>query len=485
MSYLITGYTDFRVIKLLGFFNLILLAYSFFLVYRSSNKGILSFIPIAFLLFSPIVYGVHLWAITSFQYTLSVAFSLLSLFFLQPSKSSAWYWGILFAILATLTNLDGLSVIPIGLVWLIMQQRRKESLWYLAFSVVYLFIYFQGFKFSVASKVLPFSELLPIASLSFVAFTGSFASILSDTHGFKLSLLLGVVILLGFIILQLLKLRRNLSNASFLKSLTLQFDFTDIALLRLLATAVMIAIGRSSDGPEGVLALRFLVYSVSILILFYLLILKIFKNRSLVIFKVSAFVFAILSWGFIYLKFDAGVKTMGSELKSDSFNYTNNQIFLHQYFDLTELGPSFYRNYRFPEFFGKNAVSLWKAEIQKANGGGNYRMVADEVGKTGIYSKYFFPVTEVRLNDIPPTIPGTEVYLGLLSNSYPEHFYLVALRDLNNSWQSRVFKRNLNRKFFVSIEGKVRKGVYHAGICWLEQGKPKILPVAGSLSIGH
>jgi hypothetical protein len=480
LSYLIMGKTDFRVIKLLGFFNLVLLAYSFFLIYRSTTKGLLSFAPVIFLLFSPIVYGVHLWAITSFQYTLSVAFSLLSLYFLQQTKRDIWYWSIPLAIMATVTNLDGLSVIPIGLLWLILQRRKKESVWYLVFSVVYLLIFFQGFKFSVASKVLPFAELLPVASLSFVAFTGSFASILSDSYGFKLSMACGSVILFVFAVVELMKFRKNIGRLSFLDTLAVQFDFTEMALLRLLATAAMIGIGRSSDGPEGVLASRFLLYSVSIIILFYLLLLKVFKGRSLFIFKISAVAFSILSCAFIYAKYDSGVKQMGAELKSDSFNYTHHRVFLHQYFDLTELGPSFYRNYEFPTFFDKNAVATWQQGL--ANSKGTHPILANNVGKSGVYSKYYFPVTEVNLNEVPGFVPRSEVYLGIQSKSNPKNFYLLALRDLSGSWQNRLLRPSANRRFFVSIEDKIHTGNYSAAICWLENGQPRMLPLSGELT---
>jgi hypothetical protein len=267
--------------------------------------------------------------------------------------------------------------------------------------------------------------------------------------------------------------------------LATQINLTDIVFLRLLATAAMIAIGRSADGVEGVLAVRFLLYSASILSVFYILVLPVLSSRSAVYYQVAASVLSILCCIFMYIKFDAPVRLMEAEHKTDSFNYTNNQVFLHQYFDMTELPPAVYRNYKFPAFFSKNTIESWKRSIVETPGGGAYPLVLNHVGQTGEYARYFHPVIEVTLDHIPPVVPRNEVYLALLSNTSPGFFYLVAMRDLNNSWQKKVTGEQAERKFFVSLQGKVHKSVYRAALCWYQNGEAKSIPLTGEIAFGR
>ena len=259
------GKMDFRIMILCGFFNLILLGHAFFLVFKSFTRNLLYFVPVFVLLFSPIVYATQLWSITAFEQTLAIAFSLYSLYFLQPEKRKIWYYSIPLAIAATLSNLDGLGVIPIALVWLITQKRKKESLLFGIFSIVYLFLFFVDFHFSASSRFPQFPQIIPILLKSFIAFSGSIVKVISDSHVYVLSVIVGGIMLLTYAVFVVMKF----SKAAKWKNPDFSISFPEICFLKLLACAFMIALGRAGHATENMFAERFQIYSASIFITFY------------------------------------------------------------------------------------------------------------------------------------------------------------------------------------------------------------------------
>ncbi|MEO6685935.1 MAG: hypothetical protein ABIN24_08215, partial [Dyadobacter sp.] len=203
------GEMNFRTMIICGYLNLILLGHALYLVFRTISKKLIFFLPVTLLVFSPIVYAVHLWSITAFEQTLAITFSLYCLYFLQASKQKSWYLSFPFAIAATLANLDGLSIIPVGLVWLILQKRTRESLIFGFFSVVYLYIFFQGFRFSFSSESFTLSQTIWLVFRGFVSFTGSIVKVLSDSHVYILSLTAGGFFLIIYVLFFVKKFTRS------------------------------------------------------------------------------------------------------------------------------------------------------------------------------------------------------------------------------------------------------------------------------------
>jgi hypothetical protein len=175
---LVTGEIDFRFTILLGFLNLLFLCFGFYLIFRSQNKPLLYFLPVALLLFSPFIFQAHLWSITSFQYTLSIGFSIVCLHFLKLENGHIWLYSLFFVIAAPLANLDGLSILPIGIFWLVCQRRNKEAFIFSALSVSYLVFFFSDFKLSSASHLTFSLESFSQIALCILAITGSFAKII-------------------------------------------------------------------------------------------------------------------------------------------------------------------------------------------------------------------------------------------------------------------------------------------------------------------
>jgi hypothetical protein len=469
ITYLVRGTLDFKVTIMMGYLYLMLLGYVFYLIFKSSGNGFLSFWPVTLLLFSPMVYQVHLWSLTALQHTPSIAFSLLCLYFLQEEKQKIWYYSILFAVMASLTNLDGISIIPVAIVWLMTQKRWMHAVFFLVFGVVYLFIYFADFKFTSDSELIFNAQTLVSMAKGFVVGTGSLGKVISDTRAVPISLVIGSIFIAGFVIF---KLFPNITDGAnrFKTGNLLALDFTDICFLRMLASMAFIAIGRQGSGAESMVAIRYQIYSVSMVILFYLLVIKILKNRELRMFKGVFLLFALLMNVYSYAKYESAVNSFEHGLKADSYNYPQHHLFVHQYLNMTDADPNFYRNYKFPVYFSKSVIESWKSKPvgEPAQATVSVRRYA----AGALSSNPVFPVQIVGIETADNDLAKQHVYLGLTSRSDPNLFYLVALHS-NRSILSNLFARGAgSTNYYCEIPEKLRHETYVARFCWLADGQP-------------
>ena len=478
LAYWIKGTLDFRLTILLGYLNLILLGWAFFLIYRTNNKRNLWFLPITVLLFSPIVYQDHLWSITAYQHTLSIAFSLLALYFLQANKTKYWYYAFPLSIAATLTNLDGISLLSVMLFWLLTQKRWKHFFTYFLFSFLYLIAYFSDFKFSPASELPSSLDGFHLMAKSLVVLTGSITKVLSDTYEVGLSLILGSTILITYL---LLKIVPSVGVFRFVKpgKDLLNFTLTDICFLKLLISMAMISVGRSADGIEGMMAIRFQIYSVSMLIAFYLFVIEKTERKALIIarylFLPLAIVFNITS----YIKYDTVVNYFSSGLKADTYNYTTKGVFLHQYFNLPDPEPEFYRNYVFPVFFDDEIIEKW----QKGNDSNNQSIdlkVTDMENKGG-YGHYLNSLIEFTIETGPFDAHSKEVFLCIFQMDGVQKPYIVALMKNNRSLYQRLKGNDPPSYLHGNIPDKLPTGTYQANLCWIRNGVPGSIMLSDSL----
>lgn len=482
VGYLLFGRTNFEFTILLSFANLLLLSFAFLLVYKSQFRSVAGFIPVILLLFTPYIYTAQIWSIPGFQHSLSIGFSLISLFFLQDEKRRIWYWSIPFAVFASYSNLDGLSTFLIGFIWLVLQKRWKNAAIYALFTCLFLFVFFTGYHFSSASRPLPLNELLMFVPKGIIVITGSFVKIISDTYAVILSFVSGCVILLVFLFVKF-SLKPAKNPKSSLISRMIDLDIIEIAFIRLLAAAAMISIGRASDGILSMIAARFQLYSVCFFILFYFLVLRIIKNRYLYLFQFSSIIFGILTCIYLYIKYDSAVALVAAELKADSYNYPHHQVYLHQYFNLPDPKPDFYKHYEFPVFFEPATIDSWKTQLMRASSGSTATVSKEHPLRSGIYKDYIYPITSFRIDNIPITLPKKDTYIGFVSNIHPDQFYLAAVRDQKNSGLKGLLNLSGHRVFTTTILNKFPEGTYQMGLCWLEDNKPKVMLVDKALSL--
>lgn len=475
------GEMNFRTMIICGYLNLILLGHALYLVFRTVSNRLIYFLPVTLLVFSPIVYVVHLWSITAFEQTLAITFSLYSLYFLQASKQKTWYLSIPFVVAATLANLDGLSIIPVGLVWLILQKRIRESLIFGVFSVVYLFIFFRGFHFSFSSQSFTLSQTIWLIFRGFVSFTGSIVKVLSDSHIYMLSLTAGGF----FLLIYLLFFLKKFTASEGWKGVLFPISFVEISFLKLLACGFMIAMGRGMSNIDSMAAMRFQVYSASICVLFYLFVLSNFRNKNL---QNSLFLIFLLStlslnlWA--YAKYEDAVAEHNDELKADAYNFPNHNFFIHQYAKSEDHDKLFFRHYTFPEYFSEGKIQRWNEQSDGQDLKAKDMITTSIIEDKSRYGEYKYPVLNIEIEHLPAGIPGKEVYLMLSDRMKMDNPYLIALRLHNNDWLKNLVKPDLSPPSFSAIiPQKMPQGMYNAALCWTENGIPKSLLIAKDFAV--
>ncbi len=115
---------------------------------RGEGRWVLLLLPVSLLLFG-LNYAETLdWAISGLQQPMVILFSLAAIHFLVKAEASAWdvAWACGFGVLASTTYANGMIVWPVGLVFLLLQDRRVGRLvaWggvFVAMLGVYLYRY--------------------------------------------------------------------------------------------------------------------------------------------------------------------------------------------------------------------------------------------------------------------------------------------------------------------------------------------------------
>lgn len=472
-----SGTMNFRTMIIFGYLNLVLLGHSFFLIYRSFRKDYLFFLPVSLLLFSPIVYCTQLWSITAFEQSLSIAFSLYSLYFLQREKQKIWYISLPFAMAAALANLDGISVIPIALFWLMVQKRKIESLIFGLFSILYCYVFFLGFRFSSASHFPDLSQFLSVVLKGFVALCGSIVKVLSDSHGYQMALVLGAFILLTYIIFTTFKILKVTGHEKFKYRLNL----TEICFLKVLACVAMIAMGRSGDDADVILSIRFQIYSASIFVMFYLFVLNNLHQIKLEkIFFVALLTTSMTLNLLAYVKYKNAVKMHNDELIVDSFNYPQHGFFVHQYFQAPDPETTFYNQYNFPVFFKTEVVSNWIIQLRKQKVEASLKMEISN--SSSDFPASLYPIVRFELSKLPPIVPRQHIYLALLDRN--NNILFIAVRPPISGWINQLFDRNMPARLLtVAFPRKMTGDFYDVALCWTNKNIPHSLLVARNINI--
>lgn len=474
--YLLSGEVNFRLTTILGFANLLLLTFAFYLVYKQYRKDLFGFLPIPFILFSPLLYYVHLTSLTAYQSSLSVAFSILSLYFLQNTHQKHWYLAIFFAFASTHTMLDGISVIPLGLAWLLIQRRYRHSILYGISCLAWLVLYFSNFHFSSSSKFVFSAASLFTTFKGFLLFIGSFGHLFSDTYRLSLPLFLGIVILAGslFLILVQLAYPANSVKRISLDGFTLpRIELLDLCVMRLFATAAMISLGRSAMNLEDMVAIRFHIYSLSIVIICYLLLVRIIGPHFRKAFSIASLSISILCTSFAYSKYQNSVVELRNGLIADTYNYTHSQIFLHQYYNLPDPQAEFYRNYSFPVFFDE---ALFESSVRLKSSSNKLSITSEDIPTIRQSGGYIYNLMELKIQQVPPYVPHKEVFLVLLDKQNQGKKYLIGVNTIGNSFAEKLFPPK-TQTFHGKFLDKIPESNYEAHLYWKENKRLKSLLV--------
>lgn len=474
---------SFRIMIISGYFNLILLGHALFLIYKSTNKNLVYFAPVTWLIFSPIIYATHLWSLTGFEQSLAAAFSIYGLYFLQPSKQKIWYFSIPFIIAATLSNLDGLSAIPLGLIWLITQKRKREIWLFLVFSVIYLCLFFTNYRsstvFEFGGPWQAFKTVFP----AFVLFTGSAVKIVSDSNVYLVTFSLGIFILtvyMGFVAVKLLRKREK-------KDFIYPINFSEISFLKLLSSAFMIALGRAADGQDNMLAARFQIYSACILALFYLFILSGVTSQKLKSLICLCFGTLALSLNLMsYSKYRNEVTYHVEKLKADAYNFPNHLLFIYQYSNGLDPSAAFYKNFVFSKYFNDDRISRHRQKMESKDVSPKITFKSKITDKSFDYPDSNFPVIRFEISNLPATTPEKGIFLILYNHDKTdEKPFIVAVKHKNNGWLKGVLNRKESGSLWAEFPRKMTGKSYDVTLSQTGQQDSTSILVAKKLNLDN
>ena len=183
-----------------------------------------------------------------------------------------------------------------------------------------------------------------------------------------------------------------------------------------------------------------------------------------------------------YKKYAADINYTQASLQADSYNYPHYGLYLHQYFNMPEPTPGFYRNYNFPNIFNQKTIDSWIGQADSLREQGtsmSIRKVA--AGERNTDEMYEFLKLEV-LTPAGLKLPA-DVYLGLSPDHSPEIFYLLAFKKGNSKFSDLLLGRDAETKLLCDLPKKVKTDLYRAKMCWIENGVPKSITLPQKITL--
>lgn len=222
---------------------------------RGEERWLVLLLPVSLLLFG-LNYAETLdWAISGLQQPMVILFSLAAIHFLVKAESSTWdmTWACGFGVLASMTYANGMIVWPVGLVFLLLQDRRRGRLigWGSVF-VAMLGVYLYRYRPNAASTHVALVKKI----VFFVMFCGS---ALENMHHWPLpyvSVAIGLATLAVFV--HAVRKRYDRRSAFFFYST-----------VWVLLTGIVVANARTAMGLELSLSSRYKIYCDLLLIFCY------------------------------------------------------------------------------------------------------------------------------------------------------------------------------------------------------------------------
>jgi hypothetical protein len=281
--------------------------------------------------------------------------------------------------------------------------------------------------------------------------------------------------LMTFAVITTLKFIRKKDTNNFLP----EFSLVEISFIKILSCALMIAIGRAGDGFVNMFAVRFQIYAVCILALFYFLVLSqktLLKYHAhiLVFFGVATSLLSLVS----YVKYDTEIRFHVEKLKADSYNFPNSHLLIHQH--PTSIGPNYdyYNHFVFTHIFDRKAILDWtqQAASTQSSPTADFKFGLTSTSSDFIESAY--PIINFELKNLPYSIPGKEVYLILFNaETRSGNPLIIALKHHTNSW----LKGFLNLDSFdlqANFPRKIPMKHCNVMLCWTENNINKSILIA-------
>lgn len=289
--YLIKGTLNVKSLMFLGFCSLIGISVLFYKILKKYNLNIIYLAPITFLIFNNSLYENTFWGMASIQNFGVVFLAFLCFYWLifsiESYSKKYFYWALFICFLGVFTSSNGIIIPVIGCLILLFQRRKREFIIWFSTSFIILFAFFFDFKRNpdnVANTTITDINILAKGLFSTLGNSIDTSFIFPEKH-LDFSMAMGVF-LSSFIALFLFQ---TISKKYYSKNNDSSIDFinqknTDLFLLACLAflgvTCAGIVFARISYGIGTLLTSKYKVYSLLILVIFYLVAAKSVSKKN-------------------------------------------------------------------------------------------------------------------------------------------------------------------------------------------------------------
>ncbi len=271
---------EYRWLMWIGNFTLLGVLLIFYKIFKKQKLSIAYFVPIPFILFQLQLWENTFWGMASMQNFGIIFFIFLLIYLISSEKKTHFYSALLVALFATYTSGNGITIFPVCLFLLVLQRRFKDVFVFSSISIILVFLYFYHYKFPENNPSLDGIGIRKIAT-GFFMFLGSVLDLIPNaSQSQKLTILGGAIFLITGLIIaiylifnsKLFKKQRNLNHTEL---------FIVGSLMFLIGTSIVVTLTRISYGEAGLLTSRYKIYSILLLITFYIaFISKIHTNDS-------------------------------------------------------------------------------------------------------------------------------------------------------------------------------------------------------------
>ena len=252
LQYYIDNEVNFIHLTIFGNLGLFILLYIIWRYFkRYVNSSIFLFAPVAIVMLNFSQSALTTWAMTSIQQYWQLLFATLSIYYMVSNKYILTY---IFFIFAVFTGGGGFALIPIFILYAILEKKWKFLLQSIVIIIIIAGIYFYLLHFERSTRSTNPIELLKYALPSYIEYIFNFLG----NWGRKspISLYIGIISIILFIF--------NIKY--FLKKL----PFIGWLIIFIIVTASLAGLSRAGAGAEQALSSRYAIYSLLLTSLIYI-----------------------------------------------------------------------------------------------------------------------------------------------------------------------------------------------------------------------
>ena len=328
--YLIQGTINVKSLMFLGICPLIGISILFYKISKKYNLSLIYFAPITFLIFNNSLYENTFWGMASIQNFGAIFLAFLCFYWLVFSidKQSHiyFYWAIVVCFFGVFTSSNGILIPVIGCLILLFQRRKREFFIWFSASFAFLLAFFLGFERNPDNVVKAnIADLKTLVKGLFATIGNSIDStFISPEKHLDLSMVSGIFLFIFIVLFAYQAIFKKYNSKDISNSINFINDKNnDLFLLACLAflgiTCGGIVFARISYGIGTLLTSKYKIYSLLIIVIFYIVASKSFSKKNSYNFIANAILLSVFFNLYSYFADYQNIRYLNQERICDQF----------------------------------------------------------------------------------------------------------------------------------------------------------------------